>query len=187
MGSGGKTVGLLRGVSILADPSDTMLESLLAEATEKTFGADQTIIKDGSYLANLYITISGRVEVRKKASIIARLGKGQFFGEMVFLNDKPTGRSADIVAVEETRCLEIPGPVWYAFLRRNPDVALEAIRTLADRLRNVDWALGELQNLPVRVSSKWTWSPGRNPPSAGIPSVVFQSWRARPMLNSERR
>lgn len=142
-------VDLLRGVPVLAELDKGALNSLLSDASERTFAAGEAIIKDGSYLANLYIIVSGRVEVRKKGSLIAKLGKGQFFGEMAFLNDKPTGRSADIVAVDETRCLDIPGAKWYAFLRRNPDVAIEVIRVLSDRLRNADWTLGELQNLPV--------------------------------------
>jgi CRP-like cAMP-binding protein len=89
--------------------------------------------------------------VRKRGALIAKLSKGQFFGEMAFLNDSPTGRSADIVAVEETKCVVIKGPVRYAFLRRNPDVAIEVIRTLADRLRSTSWALSELQNLPSKT------------------------------------
>lgn len=146
-----KAVELLRGVPILGELDKEALSSLLADASERTFAANEPIIKDGSYLANLYIIISGKVEVRKKGSPIAKLGKGQFFGEMAFLNDKPTGRSADIVAVDETRTLDIPGPAWYAFLRRHPDVAIEVIRTLADRLRDTDWALSELQNLPAKA------------------------------------
>lgn len=71
----------------------------------------------------------------KKGVAIATLREGQFFGEMAFLNDRPTGRSADIIAVDKTRCLSIKGPVWYAFLRKNPDVAIEVIRTLANRQR----------------------------------------------------
>lgn len=141
---------LLRRVPVLAGIENGALESLIKEAPARTFAANETIIKDGSYLANLYIITSGKVEVRRKGSVIAKLGKGQFFGEMAFLNDHPTGRSADIVATEETRCLDIPGPVWYAFLRRNPDAAIEVIRVLAERLRNTDWKLSELQNLPVQ-------------------------------------
>lgn len=147
-------IALLHTVPILSGLEDKALESLLNEADEESFPADSVIVKDGSFLADLYIILRGKVEVRKKNIVIARLGKGQFFGEMAFLNDSPTGRSADIVAVDETSCLKINGPVWYAFLRRHPDVAIEVIRVLADRLRNTNWALRELQNLPLAIPQK---------------------------------
>ena len=148
-GKKGAVVELLHMVPVLSGLEDDVLASLARDASEAEFGVGDRIVKDGSYLSDLYIIMKGRVEARKKGKVIAKLGKGQFFGEMAFLNDSPTGRSADIVAVEETSCLEVKGPVWYAFLRKNPDVAIEVIRTLADRLRNTDWTLSELQNLPA--------------------------------------
>ena len=146
---GSRIVELLQKVPILYGIEERSLKSLLEDAGEETFPVGHVIVKDGSLLANLYIILEGRVEVRKKKTVIAKLGEGQFFGEMAFLNDESTGRSADIVATEETRCLSLEGPVWYAFLRKNPDVAIEVIRTLARRLRQTDWALSELQNLPA--------------------------------------
>jgi CRP-like cAMP-binding protein len=149
-----KVVELLRNVPLFYELDDDDLESLLDDASEETFAAGQAIVNDGSFLADLYIILNGRVEVRKKGNVLATLGKSQFFGEMAFLNDEPTGRSADIVAIEETRCLKIKGPVWYAFLRKNPDVAIEVIRALARRLRNTSWTLSELQNLPSATPEK---------------------------------
>ncbi|MGA2665435.1 MAG: cyclic nucleotide-binding domain-containing protein [Nitrososphaerales archaeon] len=145
----GPRLELLRRVPILHGIEARSLRSLLDDAGEETFPAGHAIVKDGSLLANLYIILEGEVEVRKKKTVIAKLGKGQFFGEMAFLNDQPTGRSADIVATEETRCLSIEGPAWYGFLRKNPDVAIEVIGALARRLRQSGSALSELQNLPA--------------------------------------
>jgi CRP-like cAMP-binding protein len=141
-------IEMLQQVPIFYQMNKDILESLLKDATEETFTSGQTIIKDGSFLADLFVILSGKVEVKKKGTELATLSKGQFFGEMAFLNDAPTGRSADIVATEETKCLKIKGPVWYSFLRKNPDVAIEVIRTLANRLRNTSYSFTELQNLP---------------------------------------
>ncbi len=143
-----RVVDLLRQVPILHDLEKRSLEALLRDAREETYAPGQVMVKDGSLLAELYIILRGRVEVRKKSRVIAALGKGQFFGEMAFLDEYQTGRSADIVPIEQTTCLSIKGPAFYAFLRKNPDVAIEVIRTLAKRLRNANWALQELRNLP---------------------------------------
>src|SRR5579872_2963596 len=144
-----RVIEMLHTVSIFRDIPDKDLESLLEVANEVTFHPNQMIVKDGSLLADLYILLEGKVEVRKKETVLATLKAGEFFGEMAFLNDKPTGRSADIVAIEETRCLFIRGAQFYSFLRKNPDVAIEIMRTLANRLRDVNWALSTLQNLPA--------------------------------------
>jgi CRP/FNR family transcriptional regulator/voltage-gated potassium channel len=143
-----RVIELLHTVSIFRDIPDKDLESLLLVANESTFQPGQVIVKDGSLLADFYILLSGKVEVRKKDTVLATLKMGEFFGEMAFLNDKPTGRSADIVALEQTRCLYIKGAQFYSFLRKNPDVAIEIMRTLANRLREVNWALSSLQNVP---------------------------------------
>lgn len=164
-GESAKVVELLHKVPLFYELQGRDLESLLDSANEETFPAKHTIIKDGSFLADLYIILEGGVEVRKKGKLITKLGRGQFFGEMAFLNDEPTGRSADIITLEETRCLEIKGPVWYAFLRKNPDVAIEVIRTLAKRLRNTNWALSELQNLPSTTTDEKSAADRRKNPA----------------------
>ena len=151
---GQKTIEFLQMVPVFSGLEEKTLESLLDHADEETFPAGAVILREGSPLADLYIVLRGKVEVRKKNAVLARLGKGQFFGEMAFLNELPTGRSADIVAIEETRCLSIKGPVFYAFLRRNPDTAIEVIRMLASRLREADWTLGVLENIPVTPAKK---------------------------------
>jgi signal-transduction protein with cAMP-binding, CBS, and nucleotidyltransferase domain len=80
-------VELLRGVPILSGLEDDALKSLIGDASEGTFSVGQTIFKDWSYLAELYIMIQGRVEVRKRGALIAKLSNGQLFREMAFLND----------------------------------------------------------------------------------------------------
>lgn len=140
-------LGILRNVPLFKDLKDEELRAMLAESREETFRSENVILRDGSPLADFYIIVKGKVEVRKKKLVLARLKSGQFFGEMAFVNDLPTGRSADIIASEETTCIIIPGAKWYAFLRKNPDVSIEVIRTIASRLREADWTVGALNNL----------------------------------------
>jgi len=128
------------------------LASLLEESTIKTYEEGATIIEDGSLLADMYIIVKGKVGVRKKGRLIARLDDGQFFGEMAVLNAEPTGRSADVLATERTTCIRIRGLAWTAFLRKNPDVAIEVIRHLAARLRKTSRSLS-LLNLPPASSA----------------------------------
>jgi len=136
-------VRALRNVPIFYNLNDDSIKSLLDIATEASFPPGKVIVKEGSRDDTLHVILSGTVEVRKKGKIIASLGAGQFFGEMAFLDDLPSERSADVVSVEQTRSLSIPGWSWYSFLRRNPDVAIEVIRTLGHRLREANEALAD--------------------------------------------
>ena len=136
-------IGLLRNVPIFYNLNDDSLRSLLEIANEASFLPGKTIMKEGSRDDTLHIILAGRVEVQKNGKPIANLGIGQFFGEMAFLDDLPSERSADVVSVEQTRCIAIPGWSWYSFLRKNPDVAIEVIRTLGHRLREANEALAD--------------------------------------------
>ena len=136
-------VKTLRNVPIFYNLNDDAIKSLLSIASETSFPSGKLIVKEGSRDDTLHVILSGAVEVRKKSKKIARLGVGQFFGEMAFLDDLPSERSADVVSVEETESLCIPGWSWYSFLRKNPDVAIEVIRTLGHRLREANEALAD--------------------------------------------
>jgi CRP/FNR family transcriptional regulator, cyclic AMP receptor protein len=136
-------VRALRNVPIFYNLNDDSIRSLLDIASDSNYPVGKVIVKEGSRDDNLHVILSGSVEVRKNGKTIASLGNGQFFGEMAFLDDLPSERSADVVSTAPTRSLSIPGWSWYAFLRRNPDVAIEVIRTLGHRLREANEALAD--------------------------------------------
>lgn len=133
----------LQNVPIFYNLNEQEIGSLLEIATQNSFPAGKIIVKEGSRDDTLHAILNGSVEVRKKGKAIAKLGTGQFFGEMAFLDDLPSERSADVVSLDETRTISIPGWSWYSFLRKNPDVAIEVIRTLGHRLREANEALAD--------------------------------------------
>jgi CRP-like cAMP-binding protein len=64
----------------------------------------------------------------------AKLGKGDFFGEMsVLLGEPPV---ADIVALRQLHVLHLGGPELEGFLRDHPPVMFRMLKTVALRLRN---------------------------------------------------
>jgi len=134
-------IKLLHNVPIFFDLDDKALKSIVEVSTEATFAPNKPIIQEGGYGDSLHLILVGKVEVRKGGKPISSLGIGQFFGEMAFLDDLSRKRSADVIAVDETRCLVIPAWSWYNFLRKNPDVAIEVIRSLAHRLRDANESL----------------------------------------------
>ncbi len=128
-------IQLLRNVPIFYMLDEKTLHSVSEVGKLVDFEPNTRIVKQYQRDNTLYLILEGQVQVRKGDKVLAKLGLGQFFGEMAFLDDMPTERSADVVTTEETKCLAIPGWSWYNFLRTHPDVAIEVIRSLAARLR----------------------------------------------------
>ncbi|HEY5488227.1 MAG TPA: cyclic nucleotide-binding domain-containing protein, partial [Candidatus Limnocylindrales bacterium] len=66
----------------------------------------------------------------------ARLGKGDFFGEMSILLGEPPG--ADITTTRQLRVLHLGGSELEGFLRDYPPVMLRMLKAVAMRLRNAN-------------------------------------------------
>ena len=106
----------------------------VAQATvEVEFPADRTIARQGEIGTGLFIVAEGAVRVVRDGEIVARLGPGEFFGELSVLDGGP--RNASVIADGPTTCLALA--TWDAerVLREQPGVALAVLRVLAARLR----------------------------------------------------
>jgi PAS domain S-box-containing protein len=98
-----------------------------------TFQAGQTVFLEGDHSEDLYILVSGALDVlkgKKKISDIS--GVGSFFGEMSLLLGAK--RTATVKAKDDVRAILIPKEEITAFLREFPDVGMEITRALARRL-----------------------------------------------------
>ena len=82
--------------------------------------------------------LDGTAAIELDGREIARLGRGEFFGEVSsLLGGAPT---ADVVAATPLRCLVVPGPDVERFLLANPPVAVNMLKAEALRLSTVlEW------------------------------------------------
>jgi len=99
----------------------------------KTFKAGETVFLEGDSSEDLYILVSGELDVLKgKRRISSIAGAGSLFGEMsVFLGAR---RTATVKARDDVRAIRIPKEKVTTFLSEFPDVGMEITRTLAKRL-----------------------------------------------------
>jgi len=134
-------VQFLRNVPLFSGFSDKELRNLLKETREVSYPEGKIIIKEGEPSTVFNLILDGKVEVRKKNKILATLGRAQFFGEMGLVDDEP--RTADVIAIESTRCLAMTSWDWLSYLKQTPAVAFEILKVLARRLRETDNALTE--------------------------------------------
>ena len=131
-----RLVGMLAKVPLFSGLDEKALMDIVAVGTEVSFDPGKPILKQGEPGLSFLLVLEGRVEVRKGERKIAETGPGGFFGEMTVFDDKP--RSADVVAVEPTRCFGITNWSFLPMLRSNPTVAIGIINELVRRLRQIE-------------------------------------------------
>lgn len=121
---------------------------MLQSATdhEESFRDGDVIVREGEDGREMYVIQRGAVAVFKTIGgsevEMARLARGEFFGEMSLLESLP--RNATIKAVGETSLLVIKPGSLLLKIRRNPTFAYEMLLQMSRRLRQVNARLVSL-------------------------------------------
>jgi CRP/FNR family cyclic AMP-dependent transcriptional regulator len=115
--------------------------SIVALCKERSFDTNDRIVKKGDKGTGFYLILEGSVEVKSNNNTLAKFGTGQFFGEMSLLDGEP--RSADVVALEPTRCLVLNPQELNEIIESNPKIATSMLRELTRRLRATTQSIRE--------------------------------------------
>jgi CRP-like cAMP-binding protein len=130
------TVGLaaLEKAPLFAGLDRAHLEDIVRVGRRVSYQPGQAIVERGDPGDAMYVVVSGAAEV-DVGGRYHRLERGDFFGEMAVLAGRP--REASVKAVEPLEALRIPADDLQAFLSTNPQVALGMLKSLVERLREV--------------------------------------------------
>jgi uncharacterized membrane protein len=139
-----------------------LFESLDDEATRELCDllenldckADAVLFRAGDEGDAMYLIEEGKVRICVRAKdghevTLTELHRGDFFGEMALLDGKP--RSADARVAENARLAVLSREHFLSFVRSNPNVALEMLTALANRLRHTDELLRHTATRNVNV------------------------------------
>jgi CRP-like cAMP-binding protein len=128
------------------------IQAVLFSRFGKKIPAGTVLFHEGDHGEEMYILQSGKVKISKKMrgvdKTLAMLEKGEFFGEMAILNDKP--RSATAEVVENGDMLVIDRKTFESLLRGNVEIAIRFIKRLAERLREAD---EQMESLMIKDST----------------------------------
>lgn len=124
-------------------PADILIE-MAGVLCRLECGAGETVIREGSNNADVFILISGGLDVlvsRDGAETrISTVHPGEVFGEMSFLTGE--SRSATVRAAEESECFVLRASDLRLFAAREPAILLQIARVLARRLKRLNEAVG---------------------------------------------
>ena len=107
----------------------------------KTVPQNTRLFRQGDKGNAMYLIESGRVRISIRDDddaelTLAELAQGDFFGEMSLIDGRQ--RSADAQVIEDANLAILSRDAFLSFVRTNPDVALEMLSALTDRLRRTD-------------------------------------------------
>src|SRR4029077_12345349 len=109
----------------------------------------------------MYLIERGKVRICVRTTngremTLAELERGDFFGEMALFDGQR--RSADALVAEDARLAVLSREHFLSFMRSNPDVALEMLTAMANRLRHTDELLrhSATRNVNVEEAAHFT-------------------------------
>jgi len=133
---GASLARVLRKVDFFVPMTFEQLEIILPCFEVCKCANGETIFRQGSPGDSFYVIDSGTVSVRIKKSFFsfsreaAKLGTGDFFGEMALLSRDP--RSATVVSVSDTKLFRLHADDFQNVVKRNSAFAAE-IKKIADK------------------------------------------------------
>ena len=124
----------LAAVPLFAGISGESMARLAQAAGELEFSDGQFIVRQGQVGTGLYLIMSGAVRVLRGSDEIARLGPGDFFGELSVIDQEP--RNASVQATGSTACLALASWDLLSLLETDRALSLNMIRGLVARVRS---------------------------------------------------
>lgn len=130
----------LKGVLYFSDLSSAELESIRKSVFEKTVGRAEMVLLEGEPAENLYFVASGVVKVFKtsaegKEQILSIVRPGESFSDVAIFDGDLNPASAR--AMGSVLLYGIRRSDMEAILRNHPQIALNAIKVLARRVRQL--------------------------------------------------
>src|SRR6266516_927372 len=148
------TVETLRQVPLFESLDDEAAKKLCELLESLDCKANTFLFRAGEAGDAMYIIERGKVRICVQATdghevTLTEFGRGDFFGEMALLDGQR--RSADAVVAEDSRLAVLSREHFVSFMRSSPNVALEMLTALANRLRHTDELLRHTATRNVNV------------------------------------
>ncbi len=141
---------LLQRVPFLAALAPEDFDWLAERVHKRSYARGDIIFQKGDPGESLFIVETGAVVIHVPGAdgadlTLARLGSGEFFGDMAILDGSP--RSASATAVADSRLLVLERRDFTDLITRHPEAALSVLAVMTQRLRGSDEMISDLRYL----------------------------------------
>lgn len=149
---------ILKNIPLFSELNEKDLDRIIQIANKKRYHKDNIILIEEEVGSTMFIILAGRVKISRisddgREVILSILSDGDFFGEMSLLDGHT--RSANVTAIEDSELLVIRREEFLQTLRDYPQVAINLLKELAQRIRKSDEHIKSLslQDATGRVAS----------------------------------
>jgi CRP-like cAMP-binding protein len=110
----------------------------------------EVIIRRGDKSDAAYLLTKGQVEIVQarpdgEPEVVAVLNRGEYFGEMGVVDDKP--RSATAVAKGPVTCMSVGREEFMDMLLNRPEESIDLLKVLFERLRRANEKIARLEKV----------------------------------------
>jgi len=132
-------VDVLKKVPLLSGLSRRDLDLIARVADEVKVEGGRVLTRQGGLGMEFLLLLDGSARVERDGKVIARLGPGDFFGEMSLIDGKP--RSATVIADSPSALLAVQARSFRTLLDTVPGLQKKVLIALCGRLRATDASL----------------------------------------------
>lgn len=132
-------------------------KALRANVTEVRLARGQILFNEGEVGDRLYVVLEGKIKLTRtspdgRENLLSVLGPSEMFGELSLFDPRP--RTASAIAVTECRLAGLGHDDLRPWLTGHPEVAVQLLRALAQRLRKTNDVMADLvfTDVPGRVA-----------------------------------
>lgn len=148
---------IVRRAPLFTALDDAAAASLRASMDTVRLPKGATLFSEGDEGHHLYVIIEGKLKLGTSSgdgreNLLSILGPGEMFGELSLFDAGP--RTSTATAVTDVRLLSLGHDQVIPWITRHPQVALDLLERLAQRLRRTNEVVGDLvfSDVPGRVA-----------------------------------
>ena len=189
--AGSAELALLRGHPVFGALEPEQLEQLVSYARTRNVAAGTTLFSKGDPGTELFAVSAGTVKISVPApdgreAMFNLLHPGEIFGEIALLDGRP--RTADAMAMTDCELTVIERRDFLAFVHGEPNVALQLIALLCERLRIASEHYEEVVflDLPTRLARILLQLADQTEAGAAEPKLKITQREISQMLGSTR-
>ncbi len=129
---------MLENVPLFSGLSTESLAEIEQHSSVKSFRKNAIIISQDDKSYSLYVILSGRVKVfvsdeDGREAVLNYQGAGDYFGDLALIDQQP--RVASVMATEASKFMIISRQDFLTCLSRNPEIAINLIKPMTQRMR----------------------------------------------------
>lgn len=125
-------VDLIKRVPLFSSVSKAELAEVASIADEIDLPEGKVLIREGDTGREFFVLIEGTAQVERGGRKVAKLGPGDFFGEIALIAKTP--RNATITTTSPVRALVITDRAFRSLLDHSPKIQVAVLLALAERI-----------------------------------------------------